>query len=292
VVSGVVAVAFALFPAPYGHRIGPAIVIALLCATVLFFRWREPLARFDYRERQGAGQVRCTYVPIPFSPLQSDPSRYLKPPGSPSTEDGPCYLLGTDPVGQDVLSQLIHACRLSISIGLVSTGIALAIGITIGALAGYLGGSVDLLLQRVIEIFMAVPVLFLLVVVAGILPAHLRTTHVLMAVIGCVTWTGAARLHPCRVSQAPQPGLHQAARAAGLPLSSILFRHMLPNGITPVLVDASFAIAGAILAESTLSYLGLGPIDQPSWGKLLSGAAGSSGQFVWWLAIFPAWQSS
>ncbi|MEO1009385.1 MAG: ABC transporter permease [Planctomycetota bacterium] len=198
--------------------------------------------------------------------------------------ESPGYALGTDSIGQDVLSQMLHACRLSISIGLVSTAIAVAIGVTIGALMGYFGGWVDMLLYRVVEVFMAVPLLFLLIVAAAVLP---KNTYVMMAVIGCVTWTGAARFIRAEFYKLRGQDFVQSARAVGLPLRSVLFKHMLPNGVTPVLVDASFAIAAAILAEAILSYLGLGPANQASWGRLLSDATNQVGDFVWWLAIFP-----
>ena len=194
------------------------------------------------------------------------------------------FLLGTDSNGADVLAQLLWACRLSISVGFVSTGIAVIIGVTMGSIMGYFGGTIDLVLFRVVEIFMAVPVLFLLIVAAGVLP---RSTYVMMAIIGCLSWTGAARFTRAEFMKLRHQDFVQGARASGLPLRSILFRHMLPNGVTPVLVDASFAIAGAIIAEATLSYLGLGPDNQASWGKLLSSATGTTGTFVWWLAIFP-----
>ncbi|MFI4915742.1 MAG: ABC transporter permease [Phycisphaerales bacterium JB060] len=197
---------------------------------------------------------------------------------------GPAYMLGTDSKGQDLLSQLLHACRLSISIGLVSTAIAVVIGVTIGALMGYFGGWVDMLLYRVVEIFMAIPLLFLLIVAAAVLP---RNTYVMMAIIGCVTWTGSARFIRAEFYKLRGQDFVQSARSVGLPLRSVLFKHMLPNGVTPVLVDASFAIAAAILAEAVLSYLGLGPAGQASWGQLLSDANNQVGKFLWWLAIFP-----
>src|SRR5690606_26274152 len=103
------------------------------------------------------------------------------------------FILGTDGVGQDVLSQMLHACRLSISIGLVSTSIAVFIGITMGALMGYFGGWVDIGLFRIVEIFMSIPVLFLLIVAAGVLPPEFRSTYTMMAIIGVFTWHGAAR---------------------------------------------------------------------------------------------------
>jgi peptide/nickel transport system permease protein len=149
---------------------------------------------------------------------------------------------------------------------------------------GYFGGWIDLLLFRVVEIFMAVPVLFLLIVAAGVLP---RDTYVMMAIIGCFSWTGAARFTRAEFLKLRKQDFVQGAQATGLPLRAILFRHMLPNGVTPVLVDASFAIAAAISVEATLSFLGLGPDGQASWGKLLSSATASTGTFVWWLAVFP-----
>jgi ABC-type dipeptide/oligopeptide/nickel transport system permease subunit len=200
------------------------------------------------------------------------------------TNDAPYHVLGTDTLGQDVLSQMLHACRLAISIGFVSTGIAVIIGVTIGALMGYFGGWVDLLLYRVVEVFMAIPVLFLLIVAAGLLP---RNTYVMMAIIGCFTWTGAARFIRAEFMKLRETDYVQAAEAMGLPLWSILFKHMLPNGVTPVLVESSFLIAAAILIEAILSFLGLGPSGQASWGSLLRNALGDAGGFLWWLAIFP-----
>lgn len=275
-----------------------AVSLGLACVTALSASiwWARPLQTFGYAEAEAAGRVRAVYTLIPFSPTQRDvrgdllepgrfagesrrdPARRTAPPGTPR------HLLGTDSLGQDVLSQLLHACRLSISIGLVSTGIAVMIGTTIGATMGYFGGWIDLILYRIVEVFMSVPVLFLLIVAAAVLP---RNTYVMMAIIGCVTWTGAARFTRAEFMKLRNQDFVQAARAMGLPLRSILFRHMLPNGVTPVLVDASFAIAAAILAEATLSYLGLGPEEQPSWGRLLSDATNTVGDFVWWLAIFP-----
>lgn len=197
------------------------------------------------------------------------------------------FIMGTDAFGQDVLSRVLHSCRLSISIGLVSTGVALLIGVTLGAIMGYFGGWIDLLLYRVVEIFMAVPVLFLLIVAVAVLPEELRNTYVIMAIIGCFTWTGMARFTRAEFMKLRNQDFVQSARSAGLPLHSILFKHMLPNGVAPVLVDSSFAIAAAISIEAVLSYLSLGPVDSASWGKLLKDAISTEGEFKWWLAVFP-----
>jgi peptide/nickel transport system permease protein len=258
-------------------------------------RWTERLPNYDVFDAQEAsGEYSMTYTVVPFSPDFYRSDIYVLPPlttlgeAVPEIRERPVgartMLLGSDAIGKDVLAQMMWACRLSISIGLVSTGLAVLIGVTIGALMGYFGGWVDLLLFRVVEIFMAIPVLFLLIVAAAVLP---RNTYMMMAIIGCVTWTGAARFTRAEFYKLRRQDFVQGAQAAGLPLRSVLFRHMLPNGVTPVLVDASFAVAAAIIAEATLSFLGLGPDGQASWGKLLSSATGTTGTFVWWLAIFP-----
>jgi peptide/nickel transport system permease protein len=276
--------------------VGAVSVVAAV--AVLIGTWNRPeLEHFDYQQREARHEIRASYTLVPFSPSQRSSALDRKPPmttlgqglelapGTPGAER--TFYLGTDALGQDVLSQVLSASRLAISIGLVSTGIAVLIGVTLGALMGYFGGWVDLVLYRVVEVFMAVPLLFLLIVAAAVLPPEMRSTYVMMAIIGCFTWTGAARFTRAEFMKLRNLDFVQSAKSVGLPLRSILFKHMLPNGVTPVLVDASFAIAAAITIEATLSYLGLGPVDQASWGKLLSYATNPEGQFKWWLAVFP-----
>ncbi len=276
-------------------RSGLILLAAVVSVTASQSRWSDRLVNFDvYDEQEASGAFSMVYTLIPFSPDYGRSDLYVLEPMTKVSDAVPALadrgigsktlLLGSDAVGKDVLSQMLWACRLSISIGLLSTGIAVSIGVTLGALMGYFGGWVDLLLYRVVEVFMAIPVLFLLIVAAAVLP---RDTYVMMAIIGCVSWTGAARFTRAEFLKLRRQDFVQGAQAAGLPLRSVLFRHMLPNGVTPVLVDASFAVAAAIIAEATLSYLGLGPDGQASWGKLLSSATGTTGTFVWWLAIFP-----
>lgn len=279
------------------HRMVVVGIASLVAILTVGFTWDRPLDTFDYQDRAARGEIEASYTLIPWSPSQRFPElnrveplstigEGLKlPPGTPGGDR--VFLLGTDAFGQDVVSNLLHACRLSISIGLVSTSISVLIGVTIGALMGYFGGIIDLVLFRIVEIFMAVPVLFLLIVTASVLSDEWRSTYVMMAIIGCFTWTGAARFTRAEFMKLRRQDFVQSAEAVGLPLRSILFKHMLPNGITPVLVDASFAIAAAINIEAVLSFLNLGPIDQPSWGKLLSSATSAEGVFVWWLAVFP-----
>ncbi len=278
-------------------RILVTLIACLLAGSATSFKWVRPLERFDYTQREASGEATATYTLVPWSPNQRFSELDRQPPLTSFKDamkfptDSPVkprtFVLGTDGLGQDVLSQMMHAARLSISIGIVSTGIAVLIGVTLGALMGYFGGFVDLLLFRVVEIFMAVPLLFLLIVAAAVLPPEMRSTYVMMAIIGCFTWTGAARFTRAEFMKLRSQDFVQSARAVGLPLRAILFKHMLPNGVTPVLVDASFSIAAAITIEATLSFLGLGPADQASWGKLLSSAQTSEGLFKWWLAVFP-----
>jgi len=295
VMGGLAALVAAAVVGRARFKLAMVALAAIVAVSASASRWSDKLVNFEtYDEQAVAGTHESYYTLVPFSPAYGRSDTYTLPPmtelgasvealkGSPLGERR--VLLGTDALGKDVLSQMLWACRLSISIGLVSTGIALLIGVTLGALMGYFGGWVDLLIFRVVEIFMAIPVLFLLIVAAAVLP---RNTYVMMAIIGCVSWTGAARFTRAEFLKLRRQDFVQGAQAAGLPLRSVLFRHMLPNGVTPVLVDASFAVAAAIIAEATLSYLGLGPDGQPSWGKLLSSATGTTGTFVWWLAVFP-----
>ncbi len=272
-------------------------VLTTIITGIVAERWSPPIAMYDrFIEGEDSGQYENIYTIIPWSPYQSRTDLYEVQPGnavgdhlgdripSSSAMASRVFILGTDSLGQDVLSQMMYACRLSISIGLISTGISVFIGIVVGSLMGYFGGWVDMLLSRVLEIFMGVPVLFLLIVAAAVLP---RNTYMMMAIIGFFTWTLTARFIRAEFLKLRNQDFVQAAHSSGLPLRSVLFKHMLPNGVTPVLVQASFAIASAILFESYLSFLGLGPIDQASWGKLLASATGSTGTFIWWLAVFP-----
>ena len=281
-----------------GRRVGVVAGTVLLVGLAMGLSWNRPsLQVYDYIQRERAGEISAVYTVVPFSSNQRFSELDRKPPmttletalgfepGSQAASRR--FLLGTDALGQDVLSQLLAAARLAISIGLVSTGLAVIIGVTMGSLMGYFGGWVDLLLYRVVEIFQAIPVLFLLIITAAVTPPELRSTYTMMAIIGCFTWTTSARFIRAEFFKLRGQDFVQSAKAVGLPLRSVLFKHMLPNGVTPVLVDASFLIAAAITIEATLSFLGLGPVDQPSWGKLLANATNSEGLFKWWLAIFP-----
>lgn len=193
------------------------------------------------------------------------------------------HWMGTEENGADVMSRMIHASRIALGIGFIATGIAMFIGVIIGGLMGYFSGIIDMIGMRLVEIFEAVPTLFLLLTFVAFFG---RSMYMMMVIIGITSWSGYARYIRAEFLKLRKQDYIQAAIASGLPLRSILFRHMLPNGIAPLLVAASFGVASAILAEATLSFLGLGLVDAPSWGQMLNQAVQSS-SFHWWMAVFP-----
>jgi peptide/nickel transport system permease protein len=262
-----------------------AVVGAVLLITIpLAYIFVHPPVTVDwqeYRDLARAGRIQYELMaPLPYSAndyQRDDPSQVLQPPSR-------AHPLGTEANGGDVLSRMIHATRIALSIGLVSTGIAVIIGVAIGGLMGYFVGRVDILGMRLIEIFEAIPTLFLLITFVAFFG---RSLMMIMVIIGLTTWTLEARFIRAEFLRLRKQDFVQAAIAGGLPLRSILFRHLLPNGIAPILVTSSFSIASAILLESYLSFLGLGPVDAPSWGQMLNQLLGVAGTFVWWIAIYP-----
>ncbi|MCB1755379.1 MAG: ABC transporter permease [Gammaproteobacteria bacterium] len=193
------------------------------------------------------------------------------------------HWFGTEENGADVLSRMIHATRIALGTGFIATGIALSLGILVGSLMGYFSGPADLLGMRLVEVFEAVPTLFLLLAFVAFFGSNL---YVLMVIIGITSWPGYARYVRAEFLRLRQQDFVKAAVVSGVPLRSLLFRHMLPNALAPILVAMSFGFASAILAEATLSFLGLGLVDEPSWGQMLNQAVRSS-SFVWWMALFP-----
>jgi peptide/nickel transport system permease protein len=235
-----------------------------------------------YRVDEAAGRLqKVVRTLIPYSPR--DRNRDVGGVDHPSRPSAK-HWFGTERNGADMLSQMIHASRIALSIGFVATGIAVIIGCTVGGLMGYYAGTVDLLAMRLIEIIEAVPVLLVLLAVAALFGPDL---YIMMIVIGLLRWTGDARFIRAEFLKLRRQDFVQAGVASGLPLRSIIFRHMLPNGIAPVLVSSTFAVGVAILLESTLSFLGLGDPDRPSWGQLLNQARSGGASFHWWIAVYP-----
>lgn len=263
--------------------LGVAVVTALLAwqfgpnpGTVWLAKYRVDLA---------AGKAQAAYyAPIRYSPDDRLRDAEMMDNVRPSAG----HPMGTSADNSDVAANMIYGCRVALSIGFVSTGVAVALGIVMGGLMGYFGGWVDLLGMRVVEIFEAVPSLLLLLAFAPLFQlAGPAALYVMMAVIGFLGSFGYAEFVRAEFLTLRNRDFVHAARAAGLPLRSILFRHILPNGLTPVIINVSFGIAGAILTETSLTFLGIGLKGEASWGNLLNQALGVGGTFYWWLAVYP-----
>lgn len=191
---------------------------------------------------------------------------------------------GTTQTGVDVFAQMVHGTTIALLVGFVSMGIAAAIGIVVGATAGYFRGWVDMLISRVIELVMCIPALVLILALLAVLEKP--TIWHMMAVLGVTGWTSIARLARAEFLKLRESEFVAAARALGANHRRIMFRHLLPNSLAPLLVPITFGIAGAILTESGLSFLGFGaPPPNPSWGTLLN--AGRTNLNLWWLVVFP-----
>jgi peptide/nickel transport system permease protein len=257
--------------------INSAIVIAGIVLLFIFVPRR--LDATDYKAMVASGKASgAAFALIPYGYGRTELRVREQPPNAE-------HWLGTDDVGSDVLCRLIYGSRISLSVGFVAVGISSIIGIFVGAILGYFGGKVDFVGMRIVEIMMAIPVFFLIITIVAFFPRSLLN---IMIIIGITSWTGDARFIRAEFFKLRKQDFVQAAVSLGLPLRSILFRHMLPNGIAPVLVNATFGIAGAIFIEAALSFLGFGVAPPtPSWGQMLSLGVSTTGRFLWWLTLFP-----
>lgn len=241
-----------------------ALLIAVIACAVPFTNagplWRN---RALPAASPGAWQV---LPPIPWRFDTVTPGAVLKAPGDVDPATGRTFYLGTDSAGKDVAAQMIAGARISLTVGFVAAGLSLLIGLIIGAVSGYYGGWVDLLLQRVVEIMMCFPTFILIIVVVAMLS---RDIFLIMTVIGLTGWAGAARLVRGEFLAQSVRDYVTAGECLGLSKARIMFRHILPNALTPLVISATFGIAGAVGAESGLSFLGLGDPTVPSWGSLL-----------------------
>jgi len=196
----------------------------------------------------------------------------------------PAHWLGTDQIGRDVLSRMLYGARISMSVGFVSVGIAVVIGTLIGTLAAYYGGRTDELLMRFVDLMLNFPRFFLLLTLIAFLRPSI---FVIMAVIGFTGWMGLARLVRSEILSLKEREFVLSARGLGARDRRIMFRHILPNSLVPILVSATLGVAGAILAESGLSFLGLGvQPPTPSWGNILIDGKANI-EIAWWLSVFP-----
>ncbi len=194
------------------------------------------------------------------------------------------HWMGTDDLGRDVFSRLLIGTRISLSVGFVAVGIALFIGVGLGLFAGFFGGKWDSLIMRVVDMMLSIPTIFLILAVLALLGPNIYNV---MAVIGLTAWPGLTRLVRGEVLSLKEREYIQAAKISGISTSRILVVHLLPNVIAPVLVSATLGVAGAILTESALSFLGLGvQPPAPSWGNILS-IGRDYLHMAWWLSVFP-----
>ncbi len=236
------------------------------------------LVSFDFVQWIPAAPDSAIYPPVPYAPERSDLLHRI---AAPSKE----HWLGTDDRGRDVLSRMIWGTRISISVGFIATGISVIIGLILGALAGYYGGWIDALILRLIEVMLTIPAFILILAIIAFLPPSIYN---IMAALGIVGWTGIARLVRGEFLRLRDSEFATAARASGLRDARIIFRHLLPNALSPVWVSATFGVAGAILTESALSFLGFGvPPPTASWGELLSQSKDYLYRGAWWLVTYP-----
>ncbi len=213
----------------------------------------------------------------PYGPDNLDLYNVLMPPST-------VHWFGTDDLGRDVFTRVIFGARLSLKVGFVAVAIATLLGTLVGLVSGYYSGWADTILMRFVDIMLCFPTFFLILAVIAFLGQNI---WYIMAVIGLTGWMGVARLGRAEVLSLRERDFILAARAIGASDLRIIFRHILPNALSPVLVSATLGVAGAILTESALSFLGIGvPPPTPSWGNILSSGKDYI-EFAWWLTLFP-----
>lgn len=192
-------------------------------------------------------------------------------------------LLGTDTMGRDIASGIMHGARVSLMIGVASTLAALLVGVTLGAIAGFAGETADQIIVRFIEIFQTIPNFVLAILLVAILTPSIGT---IILAIGLVSWPPLARLTRVQVKSIAAREFVQAARCQGLGPMSVLLRHVIPNAISPIIVTGSMTVASAILIEAALSFMGLGDPNFMSWGYMI-GAGRTVIRQAWWASVFP-----
>ncbi|MFA5976401.1 MAG: ABC transporter permease [Elusimicrobiota bacterium] len=195
------------------------------------------------------------------------------------------HWMGTDDLGRDVFSRLLLGTRISLSVGFVAVGISVFVGTLLGLTAGFLGGKVDTLIMRVVDVMLSIPTLFLILAVLAFLGPNIYNV---MAIIGLTSWPGLTRLVRGECLSVREREYIHAAHLLGMPMGRLLFVHLLPNVVAPILVSATLGVGGAVLTESALSFLGLGvQPPMPSWGNVLS-IGRDYLHIAWWLSLFPS----
>jgi peptide/nickel transport system permease protein len=253
--------------------------LSIVWPTVKQFVWTKPLG--------AAGGliviiliVIAALAPVitPFDPYDIDAAKVLVAPNS-------MHIMGTDEFGRDVFSRIVWGARVSLTVGIASVAIGASIGSLIGLLSGFIGGRFDTVVQRLVDMFMAIPMLVLALAMVAALGAGIGNVIIALAV---VIMPSAARVMRSSALSIRERPFIEAARNLGFSQARILFRHVLPNCIAPYIIIVTAGLGSAILAEATLSFLGLGtPPPEPSWGGMLSGKTQRFMLEAPWLAIFP-----
>jgi peptide/nickel transport system permease protein len=249
-----------------------------LAATLALFALREPERRYGFflERRSQAESVWFPLIATPRHPGYESLANRDAPPswGHP---------LGADRLGQDIVLRILYGARTAMVIGFVAVAIGAGIGVALGSVSGYFGRWVDLILMRVAEIFMFIPQLVLIIIILAVIPAWVDPLWAVVVVIGVTGWTGSYRLMRAELLRIRGEDYVTAARAIGVPTWRLLLRHAIPNGLAPILVGATFGIAGAVFMEAALAFLNL--VQTPSWGELLND--GRQHLDTWW-----AWGSA
>ena len=256
-------------------------ILTALLLLLPFALTTPRIDKTDYRKMVRETKARALFAPVPFGPLEIA----AQPCEAPSRR----HILGTDNVGRDVAARLIYGARASLAVGILSTLIALLIGTAVGLAAGYFRGWFDLCVMRLVEILLCFPTFLLLLILMSILGDHKfeQSMPVVILVIGLTGWIGLAFLVRGEVLKQSSLPYIASCEVSGISAGRIMFRHLLPNITGPILISFTFGVAGAILAESSLSFLGFGvQPPTPSWGGLLRQAFDNPLDY-WHLTFFP-----
>ena len=260
----------------------PVLTAALLLLAVPFCALKSQMSQIDWRKAaQEDTASKYYFAPVPYGPFETSPDTYAKPSRR--------HPFGTDNVGRDVFARMMYGARVSLAVGFLATAIELVFGTMIGLFSGYRGGRADLIVQRLVEIVICFPTFLLLLILMAIMLDYGTRQSILLVIVvlGMTGWPGLSRLVRGEVLKARQMAYIQSCESLGVPLRSILFRHLLPNVSGPIFVSFAFSIAGAILSENSLSFLGFG-VQAPSasWGELLKQAFADPLSY-WNLMLWP-----
>jgi peptide/nickel transport system permease protein len=244
-----------------------------LAATVVLFAARTPERRYGFFLER-APQAQSAWFPLIPTPRHPGYESLAHRDEAPTWR----HPLGTDRLGQDIVLRILYGARTAMTIGFVAVGIGASIGIALGSVSGYFGRWVDLVLMRVAEVFMFIPQIVLIIIILAVTPSWVPPLWAVVFVIGVTGWTGYYRYMRAELLRIRNEDYITAARALGIPTWRLLLRHAVPNGMAPILVGATFGIAGAVFLEASLAFLNL--VQTPSWGELLND--GRQHLEYWW----------